>query len=356
MSPTAIDIVQPVPVPVKGAATARNPPLIPAPAANILCDENKIYGDFRDDLVRQGFTVVKNVIPRDRAVAYHEKAYEWLQSFPGTQLDFDNPTTWVEGNLPRQSAIRTYDRYCVTHEKFMWDARLEPGVIDTFAKLWETDQLLVSFDGLNVTLPNRKDVERRKPWEHIDQSPLRRGVHCIQGIINLSPFGPEDGGLTVFPGFQKYNDEFFDAKSPEDKDKWFPLTDQYLFKQHELDWFAARGLKAHKVCADVGDLILWDSRVIHYGAEPTEKSSQIRTIIYAAYTPVWMASPDQLALKRKAFYNYSSTTHWPHDHIVARSKEALLADGSRDPNDREEPTEKPEMTDILLRLAGVKPY
>ena len=37
------------------------------------------YGDFRDDLVRDGFAVVKGAIPRDRAESYGEAMYKWLE-------------------------------------------------------------------------------------------------------------------------------------------------------------------------------------------------------------------------------------------------------------------------------------
>lgn len=134
----------------------------------------------------------------------------------------------------------------------MWDARLEPGVIAAFAKLWGTEDLLVSFDALNVTFPNRKDGwEARPAWEHVDQSPLRRGVHCVQGIINLSEAGPTDGGLIVYPGSQALHDEFFDSRSAEEKAKW-DSKDVYMFKKEELDWFEKKGLKPLKVCAEVG--------------------------------------------------------------------------------------------------------
>ncbi len=154
--------------------------------------------------------LIKGAIPRERAISYQEKAYEWLKSFPGG-LDFNDPSTWVADNLPLQNSIKTFHAYCVAHEKFMWDARQEPGVRDAFAKLWHTDELLVSFERLNITFPNRKDIPRRPPWDHIDQSPLRRGVHCVQGLINLSPSGPDDGGLIVYPGSHRLNDEFFDT-------------------------------------------------------------------------------------------------------------------------------------------------
>lgn len=235
----------------------------------------------------------------------------------------------------------------------MWDARMEPGVVGAFEALWGTEELLVSFDSLNITFPNRKDVPRKPAWEHIDQSPLRRGLHCVQGIINLSSSGPEDGGLMVYPGSHKFNDEFFDTQT--DKSTWEP-RDLYMFSPEQLSWFSARETKPHKVCAEPGDLILWDSRTIHYGAEPMEKSNTIRTAIYAAYTPARFASKEALETKAKIFKQNGGTTHWPHDNINIRNNEARFEDGTLDPRDRKEPLERPVMSDKLLKLAGVVPY
>jgi hypothetical protein len=304
------------------------------------------------DLREKGFAVVKNAIPHDRAVEYRGKAYDWVKSF-GTELDFKRPETWIKENLPVQSKINTFSGYGVVHEKFMWDARQEPGVLDTFAKIWGTDELLASFDSLNITFPNRKDVEKLGAWEHVDQSPFRRGLHCIQGIINLSPSGPEDGGLLVYPGSHKLMDEFLDTQT--EKNTWQRI-DFFKFDEAQLSWFTSRGIKPQKVCAEVGDLILWDSRTIHYGSVPTEKSTQIRTVIYAAYTPARLASEETLKKKMEIFGQYGATTHWPHDNIRIREVKTLLEDGTRDPRDRDEPLEKPEMTDKLLRLGGLMRY
>jgi hypothetical protein len=40
--------------------------------------------------------------------------------------------------------------YGVTHEKWVWDVRSEPGVIDAFAKVYDDEDLIVSFDVVNV--------------------------------------------------------------------------------------------------------------------------------------------------------------------------------------------------------------
>jgi hypothetical protein len=38
------------------------------------------YGDFRDDLTRDGFAIVKGAIPREKAVKYSDKMYSWLEN------------------------------------------------------------------------------------------------------------------------------------------------------------------------------------------------------------------------------------------------------------------------------------
>lgn len=37
------------------------------------------FGDFRDDLARDGYAVVKGAIPRDRALKYADEMFSWLE-------------------------------------------------------------------------------------------------------------------------------------------------------------------------------------------------------------------------------------------------------------------------------------
>ncbi|KAJ0278310.1 hypothetical protein COL940_007313 [Colletotrichum noveboracense] len=281
-------------------------------------------GDWRDQLEAKGYCVVKGAIPSGKARYYQQKAFEWLKSFDES-LDINEPSTWKDAKFPVQTDKNTYENYSVVHERFMWEARQEPGVLDAFTKVWGTDKLIVSFDSLNITLPNLK--EARAPWPHVDQAPRKRGLHCIQGIINLSHAGPED--------------------------EW---RDNRYFDDKDMEWFKARGVRPVKVEAEPGDLILWDSRCIHWGEEPTKKSDVVRTVIYAAYTPAELASKEALEEKSKVFQVNGATTHWPHDNIKLRDMQARLSDGTVDPRNRSEPLEKPILSDQLLRLAGVKAY
>jgi hypothetical protein len=288
---------------------------------------------------------------RAKAAAYQEEAIRWLSSF-SPAFDINDPGTWTKQNLPVQQATNLFRGYAVEHERFTWEARMEPGVVKTFEELWGTEELLVSFDALNITLPNQKDKPTLGAWQHVDQSPWRRGLHCVQGIINLSESGPDDGGLLVYPGSHKLVETFFDQEV--DKKSWIS-RDYYQFSEEQLKWFVERGVKPLKVCASPGDLILWDSRTIHQGTEPLAISNVVRTVIYVAYTPAKMANPEALTKKANIFKAWKGTTHWPHDNIVT-SQRPVLEDGTPDPRDRDQPLHKPVLSKQLLRYAGVEPY
>ncbi|KXH62308.1 phytanoyl-CoA dioxygenase [Colletotrichum salicis] len=195
------------------------------------------------------------------------------------------------------------NHYGVVHEKFMWDIRQELGVIDVFAKVWNTRDLIVSFGALNVTLPRRQESFFK---EHTDTSEWTR-----KDFFNYTP--------------------------------------------EQIAWFEKQGYREHKVVAEPGDLIIWDSRLIHFGAEPTAKSDAIRTITHVSYAPASFATNEALEAKKEAFGKWLATTHWPHDNIVPRTNQPTLPDGTVDDR-RSEPLEKPELAPELLRLAGAEAY
>jgi hypothetical protein len=53
--------------------------LAPTTCRLFIRGEQKRYGDFRDDLIRDGFAIVKGAIPRDRADEYADKMFSFLE-------------------------------------------------------------------------------------------------------------------------------------------------------------------------------------------------------------------------------------------------------------------------------------
>lgn len=235
----------------------------------------------------------------------------------------------------------------------------EQGVIDAFAKLWGTEELLVSFDAPNITLPPSivGDYDS-KPWPHCDQAPEKQGLACVQGIVNMSHSGPQDGGLVVMKGSAALFDRFFVENPVTGPQPWRTAKhkDFHPFSPENIEWFKDNGCEMIKVCAEPGDLIIWDSRQVHWAQ--FAESDRIRSLVYATYVPAtWMTPEDQL-LKKELFQTFSTTTHWPHINLYTHGPATLTVDGKTvpDPLDRSKPLTQANQTEKLLKLAGVIPY
>lgn len=167
------------------------------------------------------------------------------------------------------------------------------------------------------------------------RSPNRQFFHCVQGIANLAENGPDDGGLMVLQGSkevrpifsprhlclffarpdlshfprlpfsQLYNEVFAKFSHQMPADGWTDV-DSYHHTPEMLDWLVnEKGCTWHKVCAGPGDLILWDSRTVHYGAPP--KGPKARTAVYVAYKPASLITEEKLEQRKQAMEHMWTT-------------------------------------------------
>ena len=155
----------------------------------------------------------------------------------------------------------------------------------------------MSFDGVNISIPvNFRDPDDAvfKPWAHCDQSPLDTGMSCIQGIMNLNHNGPEDGGLIVLKGSSALYAQLYEAFEDKKPAEGWNTKDRHDHTEDQLQWLYDRGCDWEKVCAEPGDLLLWDSvsrrisllwpsrcstsriqRTVHYGATPSAQTDRL---------------------------------------------------------------------------------
>jgi ectoine hydroxylase-related dioxygenase (phytanoyl-CoA dioxygenase family) len=182
-------------------------------------------------------------------------------------------------------------------------------------------------------------------------------MQCVQGLLNYQPNGPKDGGLIVMKGSSKLFDQFFSETREQDDHEDKPpesegFRDLFIFKEEDVKWFEKRGCEMIKVNLEPGDLVLWDSRTMHYACFP--EGDLIRHVQYVCMTPARFAKKEDMDLKAELFRTWQGTTHWPHCNI--RKAGVPIRDGKEDPHNRTEPLEKPEITQQVLRLAGVEAY
>lgn len=60
---------------------------------------SKAHGDWRDQLVEDGYVVIEGVISQEKADYYLNSMFSWLEGFP-YGFKKDDRTTWGPQNLP----------------------------------------------------------------------------------------------------------------------------------------------------------------------------------------------------------------------------------------------------------------
>jgi hypothetical protein len=126
---------------------------------------------------------------------------------------------------------------------------------------------LVSFDGINVTLPYDITLTKQvDSWFHFDQSPNKKGMHCIKGLLNLQDQNENDCCFAVYSKSHLHHEKFFIENNINCLDDWYKLTCK------DIKWFESINCIPIKVIAPKGSLILWDSRTAHCSYAPTNNS------------------------------------------------------------------------------------
>ncbi|GAA6038570.1 hypothetical protein JCM8097_004636 [Rhodosporidiobolus ruineniae] len=322
------------------------------PHADLL--EKGPFGDWRDDLARDGYAIVKGAIPRERALEYRSKAMDWLESF-GRGFDRNDKSTFSQPNLPAYLRGGMYTSHGIHQEQFVWDIRTQPGVREAFRTLWGTDDLVSSRDGATIMLPGQPPVPPElAQWKHIDMSPHREGFFVAQGLINLNDNGPDDGGLQVMKGSSKLMKQYFDEVGRPPLPEGGKKIDIHFFTEEQMKWFFDRGCEWIKVCADPGDLIVWDSATIHQNCMPT--GDRDRVVTYVCMGPASLVTEEDRAVRKQVFTEGYGTSHAPFHGTFAVINQLVRTDtGKLDPDWNARKNLRVE-TDEIRRLAGVMAY
>ncbi|KAK4699705.1 hypothetical protein P7C70_g6552, partial [Phenoliferia sp. Uapishka_3] len=325
----------------------------PFPYADLL--EKGPFNDWRDDLARDGYVVVPNVISADKAKEYRTRAFDWVSSF-GRGFDHSKPETYGQEFMPKYNRGGMMPAYGIHHEQWVWDIRCEPGVKAAFAKLWGTDKLVSSFDTAAIMLPGPpKPPSADDSWHHIDLNPSRKGFFVAQGLVNLNENGPDDGGLAVMKGSSKLMKEFFDVHGRPPVPPEGAKLDTYGFTVADKDWFFARGCEWLKVCAGPGDLILWDSSCMHQG-NPPKPGGRDRVITYVCMGPAHLVSEKDRAVRTKAWDDRKGTSHPPFGGPFEMNNIPIREETGKPDPDIYARKNSVKVTDDVLRLAGILDY
>jgi len=231
----------------------------------------------------------------------------------------NDAATWME-KFPGDSSNGICSTDGAAHSEFAWYVRSHPSVHQAFIDIWGTDELITSFDAINVFRPYAKhnELKTRGGWLHLDQNSYppgkgKSGKQCIQGLVTMLDANSNTGSLVVVPGSHLRHDEICGATKS--------VSGQFVALEHHhgtpLQDVIYNGRQKTMVCANAGDLILWDSRTVHANnpaLDPKHDPDELlRVVCYTCMTPTSLASNTTLLDRQRAYEMNLAGTHWPHD-------------------------------------------
>ena len=245
--------------------------------------------DIRAELINKGYCIIPNILSNEEITEAKQLFYTWQKTIPNHDKMH---------NIIDPHGIYKYNQ--AGHQEHAWYIRTHPKVIEIYKKLWECEDLVVSFDGSCYI---SKDVKKQDNiWTHTDQAPNSKGIKCYQGFIALT--NNKERTLVVYEGSHLYHEEYFKEKGINNSKNW-QLIDHKTLSQ----------MSAKKKVLEVpaGALVLWDSRTFHqnqYGAPESEE----RIVQYVCYLPKndKKNTKSQQEKRKKYFHDMRTTSHWPY--------------------------------------------
>lgn len=269
--------------------------------------------NLKSTLDKYGVAIVPNVLNTEEIVQQQSGVCDFLEHITQkfeTPFNRNVQNSWksMYDLLPLHSMLMQH--FGIGQAQYVWNLRQNPKIVNIFAKLWETEDLLTSFDGSSFQLPPETTGRGwfKGLWLHTDQSYLRNGLECIQSWVTAYDVDEGDATLAVLEGSHRFHGAFAQAFNVTDRSDWYKLNDL------EIQTYLKAGCELKYIKCPAGSMVFWDSRTIHCGVEAQKgrRTSNFRNVVYICMTPKNWSTPAMIRKKQKAFQELRTTNHWPH--------------------------------------------
>lgn len=325
-----------------------------------------------EHLDKKGFVVVSGILKEGTLeVTTADKNLEELRLLLWEHLEEATEGAWTQGD-PASWKDDDVFRRCLGssgpeiglvskrgtgQSDVLWRAREFVDRSGVFRKIWckcDDESMLTSYDGLGLFRPWQHGIGRKtdQGWFHVDQGKLKReGRHCVQGLLTLYDQTEETGGFTVYcptnesrsyANYVRVFEDLVDNYASSDVDTDFIKLPESHLLYKSLD---SEERPFRLVTAQAGDLVLWDSRLLHCNepARTTEAEAEdvkskiashrlLRAVLYICMTPKSFADEKVLKDRIQAYNIKASTSHWPHCNVMGfgwgRGKKLIYDDAS----------------------------
>ena len=241
-------------------------------------------------LQQDGYVVIPDVYTQSEIDEYKKEFFDWYNNVDNL-IEFHDDVD--------NHGIFKYHQ--VGHQRFAWLARTNDKIINIFKTLWDTDELVTSFDGCCYYPDDYIDTP--KYWTHTDQSSKKHGLYCYQSFLSITDNSQRT--LIVYKGSHHLHQDYFNSMGIDSESDWNIIDQNYLEK-----------IGHTKQILDVkkGDLVIWDSRTFHQNTCGSLTCEEERLVQYLCYLPknATRNTCEQQEIRRNAFDNLRTTNHWPY--------------------------------------------
>lgn len=259
-----------------------------------------------------GVAILPKILSKEECDEMNKGVWDYLEHITQVStcpIQRNNKSSWTTYYKLKPIDGMLMHNYNIGHSQYTWNVRQNQKVIDVFSKIYNTDDLLTSFDGASFNIPPE---ETGFGWNnntynfYTDQSFCRNDFECVQSWITSNDVKEGDATLTFLEGSHKLRNEvkkMFNIDSSED---------HHTFDNEELDFYKDNGCNQKYIKCPTGSMVLWDSRTVHCESMPFKWRSlkNFRNVVLVCMQPKQLC--DEILIKKRinAFESLKTTSHW----------------------------------------------
>ena len=271
--------------------------------------------EIKSKLEEYGICYIPNVLDSSEIMDMICGTWDYFEHV--TELDdipvkIGDPKTWSSIQLLEPTKGMMFNKYNAGHSQHMWNLRQNNNICKIWANLLgcKIEDLLVSFDGFSFLLPPEQTHDHwhneKEQWYHVDQ---RLSIHeqdGYQSFVTAYDIGEDDATLTFLEGSHLLTKKFTNKFDCNKNSDW------YQFNEEEMKWWKSKCLEREITCP-AGSLVIWDSRLVHYGRKPKRcrMHKNTKCIAYLSYSN---KSRDPTIIDKKiiGFNSMLTSNHYAH--------------------------------------------